>query len=477
MKRAKEWFSCSRFGLRDLQKGKSKTFLIRELVQNALDEKTTKCNITATRFDGGVTIIEVEDDSPEGFRDISHAYTLFSDTYKRSDPTKRGRFNLGEKQVISICQSAVIQTTKGRVTFDKSGERWEDKRKDYRRESGSIVNLSLKTTQAEYDELLEYANNIIVPKGVELTVNKKVIPYREPYKTFEASLTTENNVNGTFKRTIRKTQVNLFRPDANESYIFELGIPVQKISCEYSIDVQQKVPLDVSREQVPDSYLQDIFAEVLNRTYTELKPENSSNLWVRQASSDDRISKDAVTSVVKNRFGDKAAIFNPKDAISNDEALSRGFKLVSGSELSKEEWANIKNVDGLMQSSTALFGMQFVDAEEIEPTMAMKYTDALAKKIAKECLDIDIKCRFVESPKATVLAQYGNRTVTFNVTLLNKRDFFKEYITAQQIDLIIHEICHEAGGHCDKSYHESLSKVGSQLIMLALRSPRFFEEL
>ena len=60
--------------------------------------------------------VTVKDDSPEGFRNITHAYTLFADTYKRRDPTKRGRFNLGEKQVIAICKRAIVMTTKGEIS-------------------------------------------------------------------------------------------------------------------------------------------------------------------------------------------------------------------------------------------------------------------------------------------------------------------------------------------------------------------------
>jgi hypothetical protein len=55
----------------------------------------------------------VEDDAPEGFYDLTHAYTMFARTRKRSSPDKRGRFNLGEKQVLALCREARIVTTKG----------------------------------------------------------------------------------------------------------------------------------------------------------------------------------------------------------------------------------------------------------------------------------------------------------------------------------------------------------------------------
>ena len=73
------WFEVDRNGLKALQEGKPKTFIVRELLQNALDENITVCKLDVW-WDAGVATISVEDDSPEGFRDLSDAYTLFKDT-------------------------------------------------------------------------------------------------------------------------------------------------------------------------------------------------------------------------------------------------------------------------------------------------------------------------------------------------------------------------------------------------------------
>ncbi len=116
----RNWFEVSKKGLRELQEGKPKHFIARELIQNAWDEDTKKCEF-ACHFSDGLAEIIVADDSPEGFRDIADAFTLFAPTYKRANPEKRGRFNIGEKQVLALCESARIETTKGTVIFDKKG--------------------------------------------------------------------------------------------------------------------------------------------------------------------------------------------------------------------------------------------------------------------------------------------------------------------------------------------------------------------
>jgi len=90
---------------------------VEELISNAQDEDVTHIDVRFEHVRGRTYRIAVEDDSPEGFKDITHAYTLFAPSYKKSDPAKRGRFNFGEKWVIAICESARISTTSGTVIF------------------------------------------------------------------------------------------------------------------------------------------------------------------------------------------------------------------------------------------------------------------------------------------------------------------------------------------------------------------------
>lgn len=86
----KNWFEVDKKGLQALQAGKSKTFIIRELVQNAFDEDIKECTIQI-EYMQNIASITVVDDSPEGFKNLAHAYTLYADTYKRKNPEKRGR--------------------------------------------------------------------------------------------------------------------------------------------------------------------------------------------------------------------------------------------------------------------------------------------------------------------------------------------------------------------------------------------------
>ncbi len=123
----RQWFDVSKAGLGKQAEEHGKGRLIGELVQNALDEPgVTQVAVSLALVPGRpLADLTVDDDAPEGFRDLSHAYTLFADSYKRGNPEQRGQFNLGEKMVLAVCESASISTTKGTVVFDPGEGRIE----------------------------------------------------------------------------------------------------------------------------------------------------------------------------------------------------------------------------------------------------------------------------------------------------------------------------------------------------------------
>ena len=468
MKKTKQWFAVDTDGLKKLQEGKSKTFIIRELVQNVWDEQSSICKIEIAHKDNKITLV-IEDDSPEGFRDITHAYTLFADTYKRRDATKRGRFNIGEKQVFSICDKIELTTTKGTLTFDENG-RHESNNK---RKAGTLITLVFPGTEAERNELAEYARYLLVPKNIRFTINGELIPSQSPVRKFEAGLHTELEVNGVFKRTYRQTTIEIYQP-REKIYLYEMGIPVCEIDCQFSINVEQKIPLGIDRETVSQAYLRDLFAEVLNQTFDLVEAEHSSESWVREATRDERVSSEAVKDVLTKRFGEKFCAANPFDKQSIDEAISHGYNIVTGSELSKEEWAQIRR-DALMPSSSELFSTSTVNAPTVEPNEKQKLVAKYAKKIAKELLGISINTRFVKHQQM-VVAQFDRltNTLTFNVAKLGN-SFFEIPVSSQTTNLLLHEIGHHCGSHTESGYHECLTKMGADLTMLALLDPKFFE--
>ncbi len=90
------WFSVDKEGLAKLLARKGKEFVVYELLQNAWDTDAKRVDVSLAPIDGRpMAALIVEDDDPEGFQDLTHAFTLFAESHKKGDPEKRGRFNVG----------------------------------------------------------------------------------------------------------------------------------------------------------------------------------------------------------------------------------------------------------------------------------------------------------------------------------------------------------------------------------------------
>ena len=77
--------------------------LVYELFQNSWDEQgVTRVDAELVSSGRGKDRLTVRDDAPDGFKDLSHAFTLFAESLKKGDPKKRGRFNFGEKLVLAM---------------------------------------------------------------------------------------------------------------------------------------------------------------------------------------------------------------------------------------------------------------------------------------------------------------------------------------------------------------------------------------
>ena len=221
-----DWFAAHKEGLRQIHERlvERRGFGIigGELYQNVMDTDATKCVFTISKVPNKPRIrIDVEDDGP-GFHDLTHAWTIYAPSEKKADPRKAGRFNMGEKVVLSFAHEAAIHTTSGMVVFDSTGRHEYPRRK---RDKGTLFSAELACNQERYDQLIEYLRKVVVRPGLSLIVNGEEIPHREPIHVFEHPLATE--IGDDLRRTVRKAEVQLFDVSGDEvANLYELGIPV-----------------------------------------------------------------------------------------------------------------------------------------------------------------------------------------------------------------------------------------------------------
>ncbi len=476
------WVGVDLDGLTKIIDKRGKAFAIFELLSNAWDTKATEVNISLQPVPGrGLAILTIEDNDPEGFHDLAHAFTLFAPSIKKDDPEKRGRFNLGEKLVLALCEQATIQSTKGTIHFNQNGTRTSSKSC---RSAGSAIMMRIRMTRDELAEV-EKAMRTVLPRhqNVRTTFNGEVLQPRVPLKVFRAPLpTVKADEEGNLTRTVRQTEVRIFAPLPDEvATIFEMGIPVVATGDRFHVDVCQKVPLSMERDNVTPSYLSELRALVLNAVSDRLDHEAASESWVTAALESDKVEVDAVINAVRQRYGEKAAIFDPNDLEANHNLASAGYTIVSGGSLPKAAWANIRRA-GALKSSGAIrpTPKPFSDDPNAEPaerlppeawTTEMKTVKDFIESLGPKLLGMPVHVTFFKEFDAAAgpsVACFGpSGDFGFSMKRLGKR-WFSEVDLLSLLDLIIHEFGHVEGAtHLEERYHKKVTRLGAKLGLIA----------
>lgn len=483
---SKSWFEVDRKGLSNLVANRDKSFIINELIQNAWDQDVSQ--VTVELVDSnlrGFSVLTVEDDDPNGFSDMAHAFTLFAESEKKGDATKRGRFNLGEKLVLSVCRSATIESVGRSVVFNEAGDRAEFKNK---RLEGSCFTAVIPMTDVQRQEVLDGINRLIQPETVTTTVNGTPLVSREPVASFTTQMpTVAMDDEGNLFNTRRMTRIDIYEPLTGESAsIYEMGIPIVEFDGDrFHVDVQQKVPMNMDRDNVSPSYLSRLRMSVVNETHHLLTEDDASSTWVKDATGHPESSDEAVNKTLDLCYGTKRVIANPNDPEANAIAVSKGYTLIHGRSLTGDQHARVRE-SGAAYSSSKVTPAPSPFSEDGEPLKRMdseKWTPemvavhGLAERLAQRVLKADIDISFANEIKWPFAATYGPRSngsrgdLIINVGSVGYA-FFKEDNLTAILDLLIHEFAHHyASSHFSEEYWKALSLVGARTAVVALREP------
>ena len=473
-----------RKGLAKKLANKPKAFIIYELLQNAWDENVSEVTVTSEMLVGRPVVrITVEDDSPDGFQDLASVYTMFRDSKKAPDPTKRGRFELGEKLVLALAIKARITSTKGSVVIEND----QRKTRRLKRKAGTIFVGEFRMTRAEYKEMCQQVDTLITPEGINTMFNGLLLPRRKPIHAFETTLQTVRiDEEGGLKTTNRKAVVNVYEPLVGETaHLYEMGIPVVETGDQWHYDVQQRVPINWERNNVPPSYLKSIRVEVLNALHADLNKEEAKEPWVTEAISDERCDASAITQVFDHRYGKKRVIYDGSDVEGTKKAMSEGYTVIHGGSESKGTWGNVRRF------GTALPAGQVTPSPKVynpdghpEKVISMNEWTADMKRIAsfsKEMFYFLINKRLtvviVNEPMVGWRANFGGTRLCLNYGKLGKKWFALKKRDPEVIDLLIHEFVHHTVlDHLSHDMHKTATRLGAQLVGMALDYPKVFEE-
>tara|TARA_R110000824_G_scaffold401422_1_gene612092 strand:- start:50 stop:1594 length:1545 start_codon:yes stop_codon:yes gene_type:complete len=490
-------FEVSSEGMRLLHEGRPLWQLVKELVSNSWDESVTKCNVHVNRYKTrGVVEIIVEDDG-DGFSDIADSYTLMKPTTKQSNPNVRGRFNLGEKELISIAKDAVIETVGHTVTFPENGGRVYKKNK---REKGTIVTAHVKGKNDEVEYTLKMLSTFIVPDNIEYRLFSDNVEWSysrdlDKVASFEAPLRTilSKGINQPLTNSTRKGTVDVYKVvnstidgDLNKyGAIYEMGIFVQHIEAPYQVNVNQKVPMPPNRDVVSDKYLQDVYAEILMRVNDDIAEKDASASWINIALEDERIDDKTIRSMMTKQLGDKAYLWS-SDLVANDEAIMQGMDIVHARTLSPIIRGRFQDV-GLVTTHET-FGLKHREGNYYSPpinvTDSMQKVANYARWISKQLLGFSVEVQFEDDKVYKALADYKYEsdqfgTLTFNVAKLpGKTKWFKNCPTEEQTHLIVHELGHhhEGNGH-QRNYNDKLTDIATKAIHKLIDTTSITEDI
>jgi hypothetical protein len=339
-------------------------------------------------------------------------------------------------------------------------------------------------TQEEFDEACSAMRRVIVPPGIEVQFNGEGLATRTPLKIVRATLPTVlSDEEGYIRRTERQTEVRIYEPLPNETpSIYELGIPVVETGDRWHVDVQQKVPLNMDRDNVTPGYLRALRTLVVNEMRDFLGEADANATFVNEALADDDATPEAIEKALELKYGKKRAVYDPSDPEANNRAVANGYKLIYGSQLNSDQWKNVKKHEAappagkLFPTSKAKFSADgkdcWVPKEKWTPGMRLivDYARDLAQQLLGKFIEVDI----LSDVTLGWGTCYGNLGLVFNLGRLGKA-FFENGISDEVNSLLIHEFAHDIEeNHLSETYHKACCDLGAKLARLALTTPRFF---
>ena len=163
-------------GFRAMNLDRPPAHLVRELVQNALDEAgVSRIEVLVTYHGARLgTTVAVVDNAPQGVKDERQLFTIFLSD-KEDSPIKRGRMGRGLKEIISVANKTTIRSMNiDPLQFErKQGGEWSRRAlpKLGRTEVGTEVKAFCRAWgSAAAKSIVEFLKRVRAPKAIELRV-------------------------------------------------------------------------------------------------------------------------------------------------------------------------------------------------------------------------------------------------------------------------------------------------------------------
>ena len=293
---------------------------------------------------------------------------------------------------------------------------------------------------------------------------------------------------GALRKTKRKTEVHIYEPQEEHTpMIYEMGIPVVSSGTPFHIDVQQKVPLTMERDNVTPSYRAKLHTLTLNATADRLTTEQVSEGWVSTGLANDKVSTEAVGSVLDTKYGKKRVVHNPNNPEASAVAAANGFTVMYGGNESKDTWNNIRSRQPI-KSAGDIFntnasvefgggGDDSLPRNEWFDGMEdlCEFTQTIYGKLFG---NHSLVVKYMNDPRGYAACfNRGTPRIIFNYRSLSKRRIANWRLDYEYfLHLLIHEFAHrESDSHFSPDFYNAATKIGAQLALLLAREPELLK--
>jgi len=326
--------------------------------------------------------------------------------------------------------------------------------------------------------------SIIPPGNIATFINGKQVPVRKPVHTFKVMLPTEiADDAGILRARKREATVNLYAmQDGEKPALYEMGIPVVSIdeNLKWHVDIQQKVPLNIERDNVTPTYLKTLYTALLTEKVQELTEEDANAAWVTTAAENDKTDKKVVKAVFDKRFGENAVLYDQGDVGSNKEAAAAGKTVVPKGSMTPEMRKNVLAAG--VKKAGEEYSTKFLGSNKVIPEDLMTPSQKQFRQFIQDVAPLVLPERPLKGVK---FVDDNDSKVKGCTQWLDPKGFeFTVNIAYQDVDdwadnysLFIHELAHfyvQRNDHLFEGFWRAVDYVGGRLAAVALARPKLF---
>lgn len=335
------WLAISTEGFAAMNAARPAEHLIKELVQNALDSfEEGQPGRIVLRFgpSAGGFLVECSDNG-SGIRNLADLRVVYL-THKTDSHLKRGRFGRGFKEALCIAEEALVESGGEQLAFlMEAGERVVRQHPAAAMAQGTRVRMRMPWPSETRERLEAYFAQFLVPAGIELEVNGRLIRPRVVAHRVNASLTTElyDATTQSWKKPSRTTTIDLVPVEPGETAsIYEMGIPVASVdwTVPFHCNVQQRVPMNPNRDAVASGYAVKLHVACLPTLLEQMEGSAVKDDWVGAAGR--RCETAVQKRIIERAFGSNIARSVPRmgERHFDEDARELGVEVVNTAQTS-----------------------------------------------------------------------------------------------------------------------------------------------